>query len=161
MKKLAMSLFVTTLFVSTSTLAQTTVEREYGMGGCGLGSMIFRDDPVSTSQVLAATTNNSTYTQFFAISSGTSGCVESDDMEVTQLEKIQYFVGVNQNVLQKEAARGSGETLSGLSEIMGCPSNDFNRVMKSNYSEIFGNANTAENILKAIKTDQGLAKVCS
>ena len=44
-----------------------------GAAGCGLGSLIFKSNGKFT-QLLAATTNNSTYTQSFGITSGTSNC---------------------------------------------------------------------------------------
>ncbi len=158
MKKIYNSLALVTLFVGSVAFAQV---REYGLAGCGLGSLIFSGDTSTSMQVMAATTNDTSMSQAFGISSGTSGCVETDDMVASNKDRIQYFVDANGAALQKEAARGQGETLAGLSELLGCPSGDFERMMKSQYNTIFESQDTAASILNAIGSDSKLAKACS
>src|SRR3954465_9950051 len=82
----------------------------FGLAGCGLGSMIFGDQkgPV---QILAATTNGPFGSQTFGITSGTSNCV--DDSSTAR--GARNFIEGNREALAKDAARGSGETITTLS----------------------------------------------
>lgn len=68
------------------------------------------------SQVIAATTNGTSANQTFAISSGTSNCVQSYNKEV-----VEGFIDVNQPRLASELSQGEGEMLSTLEFLMGCP----------------------------------------
>jgi hypothetical protein len=123
MKKIAvllMSLFSVSAFAS-----------HYGDAGCGLGTMVLGKD---SNQVLVATVNG-TGMQSFAILSGTSGCV--DEGAVAKAKAVPAYIEVNQAALTKEAARGNGETLAGLAELMGCKSEVFGPAVKSNYNKIF------------------------
>ncbi len=52
-------------------------EKGYGMAGCGLGSLAFGDDNGKI-QIIAATTNGTSGTQTFGITSGTSNCNPED-----------------------------------------------------------------------------------
>ena len=87
----------------------------YGLAGCGLGSMIFGDQkgPV---QILAATTNGTFGTQTFGITSGTSNCVDNG----SSTRGARNFIEGNREALAKDAARGSGETITTLSAMAGC-----------------------------------------
>lgn len=89
----------------------------YGPAGCGLGSIIFSPDSGFT-QVLAATTNGSSGNQTFGITSGTSNC----DGSAGGTQSAKAFVQTNRAALAKDIARGKGETISGLSELMSCSS---------------------------------------
>src|SRR2546423_623318 len=86
----------------------------YGLAGCGLGSMVFGDQkgPI---QILAATTNGTFGSQTFGITSGTSNCVESSGTQ-----GARNFIEGNREALAKDAARGSGETITTLSAVAGC-----------------------------------------
>lgn len=108
------------------------IAKPYGDAGCGLGNQIFGKDD---NQVLAATTNGSSYTQFFGISSGTSGCV--DDGAMAQNKQVPAFIEVNKVALATDAARGEGETLAGLAQLMGCSMDQLAPAMKANYNQIF------------------------
>lgn len=111
----------------------------YGMAGCGLGSIVFGEKP-GMIQVVAATLNSIGY-QTFAITSGTSNCGESGRMA-----QVEQFIDVNQMALVKEMARGEGETLASLSQIMGCQNPSFNSEIAKNYSRAFpqGNATASD-----------------
>ena len=89
----------------------------YGTAGCGLGSMVFNDDPGFV-QVFAATTNG-TGMQTFGISSGTSNCEDTKGGSAS----AQAFIETNREVFAKEVSRGYGETIINLSTLAGC-SND-------------------------------------
>src|SRR5437763_460743 len=86
----------------------------YGLAGCGLGSMVFGDQkgPI---QILAATTNGTFGSQTFGITSGTSNCVEGSGAQ-----GATNFIEGNREALAKDAARGSGETITTLTAMAGC-----------------------------------------
>ena len=115
----------------------------YGSAGCGLGSMVFGSQRGMV-QVLAATTNGTSGSQTFGISSGTSNCGNAGKTPT-------QFIEVNKAALNNEAARGEGETLSALGEIYDCKKGEaFGKDMKANYKEIF-NTQDAQAINNKIK----------
>lgn len=103
----------------------------YGMAGCGLGSVVFGEKPGMV-QIFAATTNGLTYNQSFGISTGTLNCGESG-----RSAKAEQFIDVNKVALENDMARGQGETLQSLSQVLECKNNDFAQSMKSNYQQAF------------------------
>lgn len=122
-----------------------TARAEYGMAGCGLGSLAF-GEKTGKIQILAATTNNLVSPQTFAISSGTSGCVED-----TKTASAMFIV-VNEQALRKDASRGMGESLAGLSSILKCEdSAQFGEVVQRNYGEIFSGNKNPEQISESIQ----------
>ena len=109
----------------------------YGMGGCGLGSMIFESN-TKGSQILAATTNGSFGTNTFGISSGTSNCTKGG--VVAKNREQEAFVEVNMQSLEREAASGGGEYLAALGTLLGCDSGaqpEFFHVVQDNFDTIF------------------------
>lgn len=134
-----------------------------GAAGCGLGSVIFSDNRW-WKQVLAATTNNLTFTQTLGITTGTSNCNASGAL--TRYQEQKDYIVVNYVTLQKEAAQGNGETLKGLAIISGCEDNayqDFATLLQTNYSEIFTSSNTdqiVESMNFKIKTNPALVNKC-
>lgn len=88
---------------------------KYGPAGCGLGSLVFKPDSGFT-QIFAATTNGTSYTQTFGISSGTSNC----DTGPGSSQSAKAFVQTNRAALAKDIARGRGETISNLAALAGC-----------------------------------------
>jgi hypothetical protein len=125
MKKLAL------ILVSLCGLS-AMANANYSDAGCGLGSVVMGKDG---NQVLAATTNDSTYTQLFGITSGTSNCVDSGT--VASARQVPVYIEVNRIALAKDAARGEGEVLAGLAQLMGCQQAPFGQALKSNYDNIF------------------------
>jgi hypothetical protein len=127
-----------------------------GTAGCGLGNMVFHKE----NQILAATLNG-TGGQVFAITSGTSACNESG-----QLTQMVMFVESNRLALSNEAARGHGETLSALSDIMGCSDSAMvGRELKQNYRRIFEsngeNSIAISNSIRAtLSKDERVARTC-
>src|SRR5262245_3666530 len=98
MKKLAglVAIAIVTLTVST---AQA---QNYGMAGCGLGSLLFGKDNTKLMQVLAGIINATGGSQTFGISSGTSNCVEGG---VVKAEREQTaFAEVNFQDLKRNMA---------------------------------------------------------
>lgn len=120
----------------------------YGMAGCGLGSILFGEQ-TGMIQIVAATTNGIYSHQTFAISSGTSNCTDAggDDQRSASL-----FIEGNREALEKDVARGGGETVATLSSIMGCKdSSAFGAVLQKNYGKIFpSQAAATENVVQSI-----------
>ena len=68
----------------------------YGLAGCGLGSLVFESQPGFV-QVLAATTNGTSWNNTFGMTSGTSNCGPSIFAQGTR-----NFVDANREVLAKD-----------------------------------------------------------
>lgn len=115
MKRLGMLLVVA--FVSTVTaLPVSAAEAGYGAAGCGLGSMLFGNKP-GVIQVIAATTNSIAWNQAFGITSGTSNCDKTPSGFA--MARLTEFVAANMDSLAKDIARGQGESLQTLVELVG------------------------------------------
>ena len=105
----------------------------YGVAGCGLGSIAFgpKKGPI---QILSGILNASFGSQTFGITSGTSNC---DIPEMGQQAAV--FIEVNKEVVQKDAARGEGETINALANILECKSAaKLGQAVKANYKTYFG-----------------------
>lgn len=86
----------------------------YGVAGCGVGSMVFKENDAT--QILAATTN-ATFIQTFAMTFGTSNCGSA--AKLVSKERVENYVAANENALKNEISRGNGEALNGLITLMG------------------------------------------
>lgn len=106
----------------------------YGDAGCGLGAMVLGSQKGWT-QVFAATLNGTSGNQTFGITSGTSNC--TDGGAVAMDKQVPMFVEVNRFALAKEAARGGGDTVSGLAHLMGCDAKVLGQSLQQNYNAIF------------------------
>lgn len=130
----------------------------YGLAGCGLGSIVFGAKP-GIVQVVAATLNGIGGNQTFGITSATSNC---DIPEMGQ--QAALFIEVNKEIVKKDAARGNGETIANLSEIMNCKDSAlFGRKLQQNYEQLFDDENayeTTRRILNTIKSDAELSATC-
>jgi len=127
-----MKLFFT-VSASVVLLASAAMAEGYGTAGCGLGSMLFGQDEGFV-QIFAATTNSSSGNQTFAISSGTSNC----DAEASfSMIKARDFIAGNRQQLETDVARGNGEALASLSNLVGCDSGRLSQSLQSNYENIF------------------------
>lgn len=134
---------------------QARAERPYGKAGCGLGSRVMGKD----SQVLAATTNGTSWNQTFGISSGTSGCVDPQG-------SATLYIQNNQLALSNDIAKGNGETIVGLAQTYRCENAaELGSKLQENYSNIFrSSATRASEIESSIRTvissDQSLSSSC-
>jgi len=119
-KKLAV-LFVICFFWTAPTIAAN-----YGMAGCGLGSVILKGKPGKV-QLFAATTNDY-FSQTSAITTGTSNCSDGPR------EMASLFIIINQEALMADIARGQGETIANLAKIYSCQdTNYFIEKFRENY----------------------------
>ncbi len=134
----------------------------YGEAGCGLGSMLMGADG---SQVFAATTNGTAYNQTFAISFGTSNCV--DDGAVAQNKALDLYLESNKVALASESARGNGDTVANLAAVLGCSDSALlGNALQKNYSNVFPTQSVSTNDLSSsiknvISSDASLAASCS
>lgn len=101
----------------------------YGMAGCGLGSVVFGQEK-GFMQVFAGTTNGTSLNQSFALSSGTSNCGDG-----SKLVKADQFIETNHVALENDMARGQGETLASLAEVLSCKNTSFFTDVQNKYSE--------------------------
>ena len=124
--------------------------------GCGLGTMLFQNkaDNSIVLQVLQSTTNGSTGTQTFGISSGTSDCQQPSN--IVQNEKLNHFVRSNMDNLAKEIAMGKGETLDTFVEMLGvtpAQSDAYKANLQANFGKIF----TSDQVVLAEVIDNAVA----
>ncbi len=135
--------------------------REYGLAGCGLGSVVMGK---KGGQISAGTTNGTSSNQMFGITAGTLNCVDSASAEVAS--RIDHFILVNRTQIQGDVARGNGETIAAISSYMGCESssNQIGAELKSNYSAIFNQEAKAneitDSIITVILSKPALAQQC-
>ena len=119
--------------------------------GCGLGSLLFKEDQPAQ-QIVAATTNGTFGNQTFGITTGTLGCKNS---LIKQTKAQENFVKANFRDLSREMAAGGGEYVSSLSSLLGCSdAAGFAKFAQSDYSTLVPAPNTApEAMLKTLKTE--------
>ena len=136
----------------------------YGMGGCGLGALIFGAKPQA--QVGVSITNGILANQSFAITSGTSNCVKPDDAAFN-LRKQEVFAHVNFESLEQEMAIGKGEKLAAFASLMGCPASQletFSSMVKKEHSRFFSNKEDPSVMLKEIRSsiqaNENLSRAC-
>lgn len=114
----------------------------YGAAGCGLGSMVIGSDS-GISQVFAATTNGTSGSQTFGITSGTSNC---GDHGLVKLDKERaVFAQENYTNLVKEMAQGKGENLSTLASLYQCPTEshqEFGAMVQEKFNHLVANDQT-------------------
>lgn len=127
----------------------------YGAAGCGLGSMIIGDKP-GFMQLFAATTNGTFASQTFGITFGTSNCGGG------AVASAKDFIETNREALAKDAARGSGETVTSLSALAGCANPAaVGATLQQNYSTTFTSAKASNEeisraVLQTLKTNKQL-----
>ncbi len=118
----------------------------YGAAGCGLGSLVFGNQPGMV-QVLAATTNGTFASQTFGITTGTSNCGPGMFASGTK-----SFVEANREMVAKDISRGEGEAIGALTQINACAdSSAVGAALQRNFSTIFpSEAATSEQVTEAI-----------
>ena len=134
---------------------------KYGLSGCGLGSMIFKEPKDKVQQILAATTNGTSGNQTFGITTGTLNC-ETDGVIAKRAEQ-EVFVTANFETLKRDTAAGNGEALNAFASLLGCDqlqAPSLAKVAQKQYSELFQGA-SAENPGPVVLKFRELSKVCS
>ncbi|NRA68006.1 MAG: DUF3015 family protein [Pseudobacteriovorax sp.] len=122
-------------------MAEKTYEVSYGMAGCGLWSSVLKGKDQGTQIGVWALRNFILNSQTTAITSGLSNCVEGGSMQASIEQEV--FVSVNLSALTKEAARGEGDHLYALAEVLGCQNHlEFAKLSQEKYASIYGNIET-------------------
>jgi hypothetical protein len=122
--------------------------REYGMAGCGLGSVLLGK---RGAQIFAATTNGTVSNQLFGITSGTLNCIDEATSDVAS--RSDYYIRANRYALESDVARGSGETLAGLSQVLGCQSGAaLGAELQKQYQDIFTKDSVSNEVTDSIIT---------
>ena len=141
--------------------------QQYGMAGCGLGSMLFGKDNTTLMQILAATTNGTFASQTFGITSGTSNCTSGG---VVKAEREQAaFAEVNFQDLKRNMASGGGEFLTSFSTLLGCEDSakaPLFKMTQEKYESILPSESTTPvqlvmNVKSEIKKTPALSGSCS
>jgi hypothetical protein len=102
----------------------------YGVAGCGLGSLVFKNEP-GPIQILAATTNGTFGSQTFGITTGTSNCNDGANL-------VKAYIETNQEAIKTAAARGHGEALVGLAKVYNCNNAEaLSTALRANYKNVF------------------------
>jgi hypothetical protein len=133
MKKILVSTFATLAITATAFAGVNN------QTGCGLGSMIIKDDSSAVMLALQATTNGTSGNQTFGITSGTLGCKKA---KLVMNETAQDFVASNMDTLAKEIAMGHGESIDTLAELLNVADKDaFATALQANYNKIYSSQN--------------------
>jgi hypothetical protein len=162
MKKLVMLGSVSAVLLGASVVHA----QGYGMAGCGLGSLAFKENSTGM-QILAGTTNNILFPQTFAITSGTSNCVSGGVVKAHREQAA--FAEVNFQDLKRNMASGGGEFLTSFATLLGCDDQAkpaLAKMTQSRYEQILPTEKTtAIEMLSGVKTqikaDAQLAGSCS
>ena len=110
-------------------------------------------------QIFAATTNGTSASQTFGITSGTSNCDDTD----AGGDSARIFVEANRVALAKDISRGSGETLVALSSLAGCSdSKAVGTALQHNFTAIFPSASASDEavtgaIMSTLRSDASLS----
>lgn len=137
----------------------------YGMSGCGLGSILFGETEHRGGQLLSATTNGFYSNATFGMSSGTSNCVPEKSEHAAEVKKnMDMFVAANREALANDIVKSNGDTLTAMSEIMGCSDKDYlGTKLQSRYETIFATKNDSEvstNMFNTVTSDRYLVENC-
>lgn len=134
MKKLVLA-SVATLALSLSSYAAGNSNT-----GCGLGSVLIKDQSSTLMQVLAVTTNGTSGNQTFGISSGTLNCEKPSTMASNS--KMNQFVSDNMDELALDISVGQGETLDTLASMMKIEDKKaFSAKLQKNFTNIYASEN--------------------
>jgi hypothetical protein len=116
--KVVLALVASASFTPVSTAHSATTNPDTGPG-CGLGRQLWEDwkgkKQIAPQLFMASTNVTGSYT--FAITSGTSGC--SNDGTIWDSQKAGLFMEINYANLLDDMARGGGEHLASLSDLLG------------------------------------------
>lgn len=153
------ALLLAACLVATAGLAHA----KHNMAGCGLGSMLFKENE-KPHQILAATTNGLFGNQTFGISSETLGCTK--DGMVRADKARQVYAEVNLQKLSREMAAGNGEYLTAFASLMGCKDSAsqkaFGQLTQQKYEKILPTEKTdAETLIDNLQTEMSKDPVVS
>jgi hypothetical protein len=137
-----------------------------GGTGCGLGSLLFDGNSGVVAHSVAMTTNASLFNNTFAMSSGTLGC---DASQPIRYRGERVYISANLTKLAEDMARGEGETLAGLSEVMGIAKADrpaFYALTQKNFDRLYPHESVTgdqltDSLILVLKSDPAFSKYVS
>jgi len=122
-------------------------------GNCGLGSKWFGDKSGLTMHSFAGTTNGSTGT--YGVTTGTSGCEQFEGI-VFDSKRVEKYVASNMDNLANDIAKGKGEYLNTLADIMEVKKESRSALfstLQQNFDEIYSSDDiTAKAVVGNIQT---------
>lgn len=125
--------------VAVLALATAGVASVNDQTGCGLGAVIIKDDSSAVLLALQATTNGTSANQTFGITSGTLGCKKA---KFVMNERAEEFVASNMDQLASEIAKGHGESVDTLAELLNVQDKEgFASALQANYNNIYASQN--------------------
>ena len=132
--------------------------------GCGLGQQIWAGQSGLAAHVLAATTNGTSVNQWFGLTFDSLGC--NANGTVTAEYQRHLYVSNNLDNLARDAARGGGDHLRSLAQLMNVAEVDrpaFYAAAQSRYDELFADSGTdavqwLAGLNEAMLAEPGLAK---
>jgi len=131
----------------------------YGMAGCGLGALVFGDQPGKI-QIASGILNELISPQTSAITSGTSNCYEGGNDSA-----MNVYIESNKISLKEDIAKGNGESLDGLLTLLNCQEKQpVAAELKRNYHQIFSESSSSHiqsAIEKTLKQNSASAKSCN
>lgn len=151
---------------SLSFQAQAEEYAHYGMGGCGIGSLIFEDAEdydVKWKQIVGVIIDSYLGVKSSALTSGTSNCAHtSGGMAANETD---LFLEANQEALALDIARGSGDHLASLSKLLGCQgSSEIAPVLQNAYPNLVGESVSPvqfrQSVKQTLKSNSGVQKAC-
>lgn len=144
------ALLVSVCTTALSLTATQALSGEVGPG-CGVGTMAWEGQTGLLAHTSAGTTNG-TFLNSFAITSGTTGCDASK--QVQRSDDKEIFVASNMDSLSQEIAQGQGNHLTTLATIIGVEKKDqniFAASLQNEFSTVFSSSSTSTtDVLAAI-----------
>jgi hypothetical protein len=137
-----------------------------GSSGCGPGWYLLKDNSLVSSS-LRNTTNAVVPVATSGMTSGTSNCTKHSIVKTE--EQSRHFVTHNYFEIKTEAAKGRGEYMTSLAQVIGCDSSvhkHFQNSLQKNFLKIFplGKVQPDESlkeIYNTILSDDQLIQKCS
>jgi hypothetical protein len=163
---LSLMLWVPVLVNAAGAAAPTGKVMMEGGTGCGLGTLWFDGNSGVAAHSIAMTTNGSLFNNTFGMSSGTLGC---DSSQPVRYRGERVYIGANMTKLAEDMARGQGETLAGLSEVMGIAQEDkpaFYALTQKHFDRIYASESVTsdqvvDSLVSVLKSDPVLSKYVS
>ena len=104
--------------------------------GCGIGSLMIKNQNTVLKQLLAVTINGLIANQMFGITSGSLGCEAAKSL--VKNEKLEIFLNDNLDTIAKEIALGDGESINTLVSLMKIDDKKlFIATLQNNFDSIF------------------------
>jgi hypothetical protein len=154
---------------AAATPAASGYRYNYGMAGCGLGSLLVEGEERHNDklmQVISGFINNYFFPQTSAITSGTSNCTDTPK-SVARMEQ-EVFLSANINAMTKEAAQGDGQHLAAFAEVLGCGDarsvSSFSELSQERFDTIFADTNPTavlDRYLTELSASSELSGSCS